>query len=179
MMTVLLIAAFAATVPLANWMIGHVGSVCVQGGPCLIPVGFGWMAPSGVIVIGVALVLRDMVQRHAGPGWALAAIGAGSALSLALATPSLAVASAAAFMLSELADFAVYTPLRRRLVAAVLLSGIAGAAVDSALFLWLAFGDLSLMPGQVLGKLYASSLFGAWLMIRAGSGPAGGRGTAT
>lgn len=168
MMTVVLIAAFAATVPLANWMIGHVGSVCIQGGgPCLIPVGFGLMAPSGVIVIGVALVLRDVVQRHAGPFWTLAAICGGSVLSFALASPSLAAASGAAFLLSELADFAVYTPLaRRRLVAAVLLSGIAGAVVDSALFLWLAFGDLSLMPGQVLGKLYASALFATWLLVR-------------
>jgi hypothetical protein len=38
----------------------------------------------------------------------------------------------------------------------VLLSGIAGAIVDSAAFLLLAFGSLDYMAGQVVGKLWAS-----------------------
>ena len=37
-----LIAAFAATVPLAHWMTGNIGTACVTDGPCLLPVGFGW-----------------------------------------------------------------------------------------------------------------------------------------
>ena len=163
----LLLAAFSATIPFANWLIGNVGTVCVPDGPCLIPVGFGYMAPSGVIAIGVALVLRDLVQRAFGVRMALAAIVAGSVLSFVLADPFIATASAAAFLLSELADLAVYTPLaRKRLAWAVILSGIAGAAVDSALFLWLAFGSLDLMAGQIIGKLYASALFAAWLWSR-------------
>ena len=35
---------FLACVPLANWMIGNVGTVCVPNGPCLIPVAPG-LAP--------------------------------------------------------------------------------------------------------------------------------------
>jgi uncharacterized PurR-regulated membrane protein YhhQ (DUF165 family) len=162
-----LLLAFAATIPLANWMIGNVGTVCYPDGPCVIPVGFGLTAPSGVLAIGVALVLRDLVQRAFGVRMALAAIVAGSVLSFILADPYIATASAAAFLLSELADLAVYTPLaRKRLAWAVILSGIVGAAVDSSLFLWLAFGSLDLMAGQVIGKLYASALFAAWLLIR-------------
>lgn len=161
-----LIIAFALTIPAANWLIGNVGVQFDPAGPHLIPVWPGVYAPSGVLMIGVALVLRDLVQREAGVLWALVAILGGSALSLLLASPSLAVASAAAFLLSELADLAVYTPLsRRRLVLAVLLSGIVGALVDSSLFLWLAFGDLSLLPGQMIGKLYASALFAGWLAL--------------
>ena len=69
--------------------------------------------------------------------------------------PALVVASAAAFLVSETVDLAVYTPLQRRnLVLAVLLSGLAGLVVDSVAFLWIAFGDLSYLPGQVLGKLW-------------------------
>jgi len=64
---------FAATVPLANWMIGNVGQ-CIPDGPCLIPVGFGLMAPSGVLVIGLALVLRDAVHSLLGWRWAALAI---------------------------------------------------------------------------------------------------------
>ena len=162
-----LLLAFAATVPLANWMIGNVGTVCYPDGPCVIPVVFGLTAPSGVLVIGVALVLRDLVQRSFGLGAAALAILAGTALSALFAAPGLVIASAAAFLLSELADLAVYTPLaRKRLAWAVILSGIVGAAVDSALFLWLAFGSLDLMAGQVIGKLYASALFAAWLATR-------------
>lgn len=166
-MTWLLIAAFAATIPAANWLIGNVGTVCIPDGPCLVPVGFGLSAPSGVLMIGIALVLRDLVQRRAGVTVAIGAIVVGAGLSLFFAPPALALASGAAFLLSELADLAVYTPLaRRRLALAVIASGIAGAFVDSAVFLWLAFGSLDFMAGQVLGKLYASVLFAAWLFFR-------------
>lgn len=162
-----LIAAFAATIPTANWLIGHVGTVCIPNGPCLIPVGFGLMAPSGVAMIGLALVLRDLVQKQAGVSMAIIAILLGGALSFFVAAPALAAASALSFLLSEFADLAVYTPLaRKRMALAVIASGIAGAFVDSALFLWLAFGSLDLLAGQVVGKLYASVLFAAWLMLR-------------
>jgi uncharacterized PurR-regulated membrane protein YhhQ (DUF165 family) len=70
-----------------------------------------------------------------------------------LAPPALVIASAAAFLISEFADLAVYTPLaRRRLVAAVVASGIVGLFIDSVVFLWLAFGSLQFLPGQVVGK---------------------------
>lgn len=147
---------FALTVPAANWLIGNVGN-CVPNGPCLIPLGFGFEAPSGVLMVGAALVLRDIVHEHLGARWALAAIVVGAVLSVFLAPAALVLASVAAFVLAELADFAVYAPLRRRnLSAAVLASGLAGAAIDSAVFLWLAFGSLAFIEGQILGKLWMS-----------------------
>jgi len=153
---------FIACIPAANWMIGHVGTVCASPhGPCLVPVapwgpgGHPLMAPSGVLMIGLALVLRDMVQRRLGRGVALAAIVAGALLSAAVAPPQLVVASGTAFLLSELADFAVYTPLQAcGLVPAVLASRVVGLIVDSVLFLWLAFGSLEFLEGQILGKLW-------------------------
>jgi hypothetical protein len=161
------LVGFILTIPLANWLIGHVGTECIPNGPCLLPVGFGLMAPSGVLMIGIALVLRDIVQRSLGLRAALGAIAAGGALSWFVAPQALVVASVAAFLLSELADLAVYTPLhRRRLVLAVLASGLAGAVVDSALFLWLAFGSLDLLAGQVVGKLWASGLVALALFAR-------------
>ncbi len=122
---------FCLTIPLANWMIGHVGAVCLANGPCLLPVAPHLMAPSGVLMIGIALVLRDLVQRRLGVEFGLAAIIAGAAISALLAPRSLVLASAAAFLLSEFADFAVYTPLaRRRLVLAVLASSLLGLVVE-------------------------------------------------
>ena len=120
-------AAFIACIPLANWLIGHVGTVCPPNNPCLVPVAPGLMAPSGVLMIGLALVLRDLVQRRLGPAWSVNAVIAGAALSALLAPPELVIASAVAFLFSELADFAVYTPLQqRRFVLAVIASSAVG-----------------------------------------------------
>jgi queuosine precursor transporter len=146
---------FCLTIPVANWMIEHVGVVCAVGRPCLIPVAPGLMAPSGVLMIGAALVLRDLVQRRLGVEFGIGAIIAGAAISAAISPPGLVVASAAAFLMSEFADFAVYTPLaRRRLVLAVMVSSLVGLVVDSIVFLWLAFGSLEFLPGQIVGKLW-------------------------
>jgi uncharacterized PurR-regulated membrane protein YhhQ (DUF165 family) len=146
---------FCLTIPAANWMIGNVGTVCLANGPCVLPVAPGIMAPSGVLMVGAALVLRDLVQRRLGAAFGLGAIAVGAAISWALAPAALVIASTAAFLLSEFADFAVYTPLsRRRLVLAVLASSVVGLVVDSLAFLWLAFGSLEFLEGQVLGKLW-------------------------
>jgi uncharacterized PurR-regulated membrane protein YhhQ (DUF165 family) len=149
------LAGYAASIPAANVLIGHVGTACAPGGPCVIPVAPGVMAPSGVVMVGLALVLRDLVQRRLGKLWSLAAILVGAAVSAALAPRDLVIASAAAFLLSELADFAVYTPLQRRgLVRAVLASGLVGLVVDSVIFLSLAFGSLAFLEGQIIGKAW-------------------------
>ena len=137
---------FCLTIPAANWMIGHIGTVCVPNGPCLLPVAPGIIAPSGVLMVGAALVLRDLVQRRLGVEFGIGAIVVGAMISAGLAPASLVIASTAAFLLSEFADFAVYTPLaRRRLVAAVVASSIAGLVVDSIVFLWLAFGSMEFL----------------------------------
>lgn len=147
------LAAYIACIPVANWLIQHIGTVCPPDGPCLIPVAPGLMAPSGVLMAGLALVLRDLVQRRLGVTYGLIAIGAGTVLSAARAPAPLVVASAVAFLLSELADFAVYTPLQKRgLVLAVAASSLVGLVADSLLFLWLAFGSLEFLAGQIVGK---------------------------
>lgn len=170
MIPIIAVIFFALTVPLANWMIGNIGTVCDPVGPCLIPVGFGLMAPSGVLVVGASLVMRDLVHQVAGWRWALAAILAGAVLSWAVASPALALASAAAFLLSELADMGVYAPLRhRRLWLAVLMSGTVGAIIDSAIFLSLAFGSLDYVEGQIVGKMWMTiAAMPAILLLRHG-----------
>jgi uncharacterized PurR-regulated membrane protein YhhQ (DUF165 family) len=155
----LALLAFGLCIPAANWLIDHAGTVCVPNGPCLVPVAPGLMAPSGVLMIGLALVLRDLVQRRLGLAWAAGAVLAGAAASAALAPPALVIASAVAFLLSEFADLAVYTPLQRRgLVLAVAASGAVGLVVDSVVFLWLAFGSLDFLAGQVVGKAWMVAL---------------------
>ncbi len=156
-------AAYLASIPLANWMIGHVGYCPAgsPGAPCVLPVaplpgGGALLAPSGVLMAGIALVLRDVIQRLAGIGAGLGAVFLGAALSALVAPASLVLASGAGFLLSELADFAVYTPLQRRgLTRAVFVSAAVGLVLDSVVFLGLAFGSLAFLPGQVVGKLWA------------------------
>lgn len=152
----LALAAYIATIPVANWMMVNIGQ-CIPNGPCLVPVGFGLIAPSGVLMVGFALVLRDLVHSKLGWRTAIFAIFIGAAISFLLSSPALVVASVAAFLLSELADFAVYAPLRKkRLITAVIASGVIGAAVDSAVFLWIAFGSLDYISGQILGKIWVT-----------------------
>jgi uncharacterized PurR-regulated membrane protein YhhQ (DUF165 family) len=143
------LGGYILTIFLANWAIQAFG---------VVPVGLGLAAPAGVYFAGLAFSLRDAVQEALGRRWAIAGILAGAALSALLSGP-LALASGVAFLVSELADFAVYTPLRRRSWAgAVALSNTVGALLDSALFLALAFGSLEFLAGQVVGKLWMTAL---------------------
>ena len=151
---------YGLCIPAANWLIGNAGTECIPNGPCLIPVAPGLMAPSGVLMIGLALVLRDLVQRRLGVGMAFFAILVGAAISYGLAPPALVLASAVAFLVSELADLAVYTPLQKRnLMLAVLASGAVGLVLDSLIFLQIAFGSLDFAAGQIVGK--------AWMIVLA------------
>lgn len=164
---VICLLVFIGAIIGANYLIGNHGTVCVPDGPCLIPVWPGWltpsgaaiMAPSGVLAIGIAFTARDLVQRRLGVRFAALAVVIGAALS-AFLDPALALASGAAFLLSELLDLGVYTPLQRHnLTLAVIGSNIVGIVVDSVLFLTIAFGSIALVEGQIIGK--------AWMTLAA------------
>jgi uncharacterized PurR-regulated membrane protein YhhQ (DUF165 family) len=143
------LATYILTIVAANWAIATFG---------MVGVGFGLLAPAGVYFAGLAFTLRDAVQETLGRRWAVGAILVGAALSALISGP-LALASGIAFLVSELCDFAIYTPLRKRSKpVAVALSNTVGAVVDSALFLWLAFGSLEFLSGQVLGKSWTTLL---------------------
>jgi uncharacterized PurR-regulated membrane protein YhhQ (DUF165 family) len=148
------LALYIGSVFAANWLITHVGHVAFPGGPHTIPVGFGYDAPSGVLAIGAALLLRDVVQTTLGKKAVVVGVLAGAALSYGIA-PAFAFASGAAFLISELLDFAVYTPLieRGKTLAAVVASNTVGAVVDTFLFLWIAFGSIQFWQGQIIGKM--------------------------
>jgi uncharacterized PurR-regulated membrane protein YhhQ (DUF165 family) len=148
---------YVATIFAANWLIEHFG---------VVPVGFGLVAPAGVFAAGLALTLRDVVQATLGRPAVVAAILIGALLSF-LVSPAFAVASGVAFLVSELADFAVYTPLERRSwLAAVAVSNTVGLLIDSWLFLKL-IDSLEFFWGQVVGK--------AWMTLFAVVLLAGGR----
>jgi queuosine precursor transporter len=127
------------------------------------------MSPSGVVWAGLALILRDLVQRQLSIAWNSPGILAGAGLSFFI-SPSLAMASAVAFLISELLDLAVYTPLQKRgLILAVIASTLVGLVADSLAFLWVAFGSFDYLLGQALGKAWMiliSLPFLYWLRTR-------------
>lgn len=133
----------------ANWLLEHVGFVTVWPGIA---------APAGVYAAGFALTFRDLTQTMLGRRFVIGAILIGAALSYTVSA-TFATASALAFLASEAADFAVYTPLsERHWLTAILASNTVGLVVDSALFLWLAFGSLAFIEGQIIGKFEATIL---------------------
>lgn len=86
---------------------------------------------------GGVLALRDGAQRswgHGVLGWMLVAAG----LSYQLGNPAVALASAAAFGVSESVDWLVYTTTQRPFAERVWRSVLASAPVDTAVFLNLA-----------------------------------------
>lgn len=145
----LAVAAYLACIIWANSLVQRYG---------IVPVGFGLSGPAGVFLVGPALVLRDYVQWSLGKVRSLLALAAGAVVSYGVADAHIATASVAAFAVSELADFALFTWIAPRWARAVFVGGIAGAVLDSAVFLQIAFGSLSFMPGQVLGKAYGIAL---------------------
>lgn len=152
------LALYVLVIYLANYAVNHYG---------VVSVGFGLVAPAGVYFAGLAFTLRDVTQATLGKLAVIAAILGGAVLSMLLGADatipgghvSIAVASGVAFLASELADFAVYTPIRQRgWLPAVIASNVVGAVLDSLLFLYLAFGSTGFWKGQVVGKLWMTAL---------------------
>lgn len=150
------LALFLATIWFANYAIAHWGTPPpFPGGPHTVPVWPGIVAPSGVLFVGAAFTFRDVAQMALGRWWIAGAVVAGAALSYFIA-PSFALASGVAFLCAEGLDFAIYTPLAEsgRWWTGVAVSNTVGALIDSVLFLYLAFGSLDFIEGQLIGKTW-------------------------
>lgn len=143
--------AYAGSIAAANWLTDRYG---------MVNTGFGLVTTAGTYAAGAALLLRDVVHDTLGRAWVLFGIAAGATLTLAT-SPTLAIASATAFLAAEVADMAVYTPLRERGWArAVLASNIVGAVIDTLLFLLLAGFPIiaATVGGQIVGKFVWATL---------------------
>lgn len=143
--------AFVGLAVLANWLASKY----------TVHVPFTtYLAPAGVFCIGVVLVFRDWIQQIAGLAWSLGLIAIGGVASYGIGVAAgwtslqkIAVASLVAFLVSETVELLIFTPLRNKnLTAGVLASGLIGNAVDSWLFLTLAFGSTAFFWGNFYGK---------------------------
>jgi queuosine precursor transporter len=158
-----LAAAFVALVLLANWL----ASRFIVHVP-LTP----YVAPAGVFCIGGVLVLRDWMQQLAGLWRTMPLVYAAGLLSWLAgdlagwtSLEKIAIASVVAFTISETVEALVFTPLRaRNLTLGVGLSATAGNALDSYVFLSLAFSSTAFFWGQFWGKSEAIA-FGVALTL--------------
>jgi hypothetical protein len=137
----LLFVAYVATIFAANWAVATFGIVSI--GP--------FAAPAAVFFVGFAFPLRDGIQKLSNRWVSIGAILVGTALSY-LVSPHFAFASGVTFLVSEGCDMWVYTWLQRKFLIAVGTSSALSLVVDSILFLTLAFGSLTFLPGQIIGK---------------------------
>ena len=124
----------------------------------------GTMWPPVSLIVGFVFVARDFAQREIGHKVLLAML-AGAAISYVMAGPAVATASAAAFLVSEVADWAVYSFTRRPLSQRILFSSALGAPIDSVVFL----GGIGLLSAAGVVAMTASKMVGAlivWWLIR-------------
>jgi Uncharacterized conserved protein len=143
----------------ANWMTNVFGLVSIVG----------LAVTAGTFAAGLALIMRDAVQVYFGKAVSLVAILVGAGISAFTSTPAIALASGIAFLVSELVDFGVFTPLRSKsLPLAVVSSSIVSAPVDTVLFLHIAgFGiTWEAVVGQFIVKTIIALIVAAGLFYR-------------
>ncbi|MCG8442161.1 MAG: VUT family protein [Caulobacterales bacterium] len=141
--------AYIGLIPLVNWSFTWAPNWTVFGDVAFNPV---------TIATGLVLVFRDFAQRQIGH-WVLVAMAIALGLSVWVAGPEIALASGAAFAISELVDWALFTFTRYRLSTRIMLSSLIAAPLDSIVFLYGAefvrSGSLSVANAvmSIIGKL--------------------------
>ncbi|MBQ4568087.1 MAG: hypothetical protein IJA79_08190 [Desulfovibrio sp.] len=123
-----------------------------------LPTGDLWSPVS--LVVGFVFVVRDFAQRRLGHHvlWGMLA---GCIISWLLASPELALASALAFAVGELADWAFYTFTKRPFSQRILISSMVGAPLDSLVFL----ACVGLASPLSVAIMSLSKLAGAFLVF--------------
>lgn len=152
-MSAILIGIYIAAMVTANTLVWWLGP---------------WFSPiNAFMLIGLDLTLRDVMQDRFNR-WQLAGvILAGGAITWLVnpAAKHIAIASAVAFLVSAIADWATYTALRSKpwLVRSN-GSNVVGAAVDSVIFPTLAFG--SFLP-HIIALQFAAKVGGGaiWSLL--------------
>ncbi len=116
----------------------------------------GWAFNPVTIVTGLVLVVRDFAQREVGH-YVLIAMAIALALTAVAAGPELALASGAAFAISELVDWGLFTFTKFRLSSRVVLSSAIAAPLDTTIFL---YGAEMIRPDQLTGPNITMSIIG-------------------
>jgi uncharacterized PurR-regulated membrane protein YhhQ (DUF165 family) len=148
-------ALYIGLIVLVNWLFTVVP---------LVDMGGGEMWPPVALIVGLIFIVRDFAQRVVGH-WVLAAMLIAAILSYFLADPFVAYASVAAFAISELADWLVYSFTKRPFAQRILLSSVLATPIDTVVFL----GIMGWLSAPAVLAMTASKLVGAlivWYLVR-------------
>jgi len=148
-------AIYIGLIVLVNWLF-----IVVQP----VDMGGGEMWPPVALAVGLIFVARDFAQRVIGH-WVLAAMLVAGVLSYFLADPFVAYASVAAFAISELADWLVYSFTKRSFAQRILFSSVLATPLDTIVFL----GIMGWLSAPAVLAMTASKLVGAlivWYLVR-------------
>jgi len=89
----------------------------------------------GSVIAGLVFIARDFAQREVGHKAVLALMAAAGLLSYLLADPFVAIASIAAFAISEISDYIVYSKYKGDFNKRVVVSSLVSVPIDTAVFL--------------------------------------------
>ena len=154
-------ASYVVSIILVNWLFAPgqlVPGVTVWG------TAYGDLYLAN-FVVGAVFVLRDYAQREIGHSILVATAAAGL-ITFFMVDQAIALASISAFVLSELADWAVYSFTRRPLYQRILWSSLIAVPLDTLAFQYLA-GYLT--PAAFMTEV-ASKAVGVlivWALLRA------------
>lgn len=115
---------YIATIVFCNWLISVTGPIII----------FGEVFPPAMLVVGFVFIFRDFAQRQIGH-WVLPLMAFATLLSYYLASPTVAIASTAAFVVSEMIDWAIFTYTKKPLKDRILISSGFAVPVDTIIFL--------------------------------------------
>ena len=121
------VVLYVIAIVAVNWMFTAIA-------PWSTPLGDLYLAN---VVVGFIFVLRDYAQREIGH-YILFATAMAGVLTWFMVDPAIAVASITAFILSETADWGVYSFLRRPLSQRILYSSLIAIPLDTLAFQYLA-----------------------------------------
>lgn len=112
--------------------------------------------PPVAFAVGLVFVLRDYAQRVVGHK-VFGAMVVATVVSYFMADPTIAIASAAAFLVGEVIDWIVYTVTKKPFHSRVLISSAIAVPIDTFIFLYMIdFYSLGVMAAMVFSKLVAS-----------------------
>ena len=121
------VALYVIAIVAVNWMFTAIA-------PWSTPLGDLYLAN---VVVGFIFVLRDYAQREIGH-YILFATALAGVLTWFMVDPAIALASITAFILSESADWGVYSFLRKPLSQRILISSMIAVPLDTLAFQYLA-----------------------------------------
>ena len=124
------------------------------------------------VIVGFVFVLRDYAQREIGHKVLLATFFAG-VVTYFMVDPAIAMASITAFVLSEMADWAIYSFTKRPLQSRILISSLVSVPLDTLAFQYLAgYLTPAAFTTEVLSKALGVAIVWYLLKLRMDRAPA-------